>query len=166
MTGRMHIGIGYDIHPLVPGRRLVLGGIEIPFDKGLDGWSDADVLTHAIIDALLGAAALGDIGSYFPPGEPQYRDISSLALLNRIREKLAEKGWRATNIDATIVAEQPRLSDFIDEMRHQLSQTLGIGVGQVSVKAVTSKQLGFTGREEGMIAIAVALVEGSQDESI
>ncbi|MDI6815249.1 MAG: 2-C-methyl-D-erythritol 2,4-cyclodiphosphate synthase [Dehalococcoidales bacterium] len=162
----MRIGIGYDIHPLVPGRRLVLGGIEIPFDKGLSGWSDADVLTHAIIDALLGAAALGDIGSHFPPGEPQYRDISSLALLKKVREKLAEKGWRASNIDATIVAELPKLRDFILEMRQQLSQTLGIALSQVGVKASTSEQLGFVGRGEGMAACAVALIEGSKDESI
>jgi len=166
MKGKMRVGIGYDIHPLVPGRRLVLGGVEIPFDKGLSGWSDGDVLTHAIIDALLGAAALGDIGSHFPSGEPQYRDISSLLLLKRVREKLAEKSWRASNIDATVVAEQPKLSDFIDGMRQQLSQALGIEIGQVSVKAVTSKQIGFTGRGEGMVAIAVALIEGSQGESI
>ncbi len=162
----MRVGIGYDIHPLVAGRRLVLGGVEIPFDKGLSGWSDGDVLTHAIIDALLGAAALGDIGSHFPTGEPQYRDISSLVLLKRVRDKLAEKGWRASNIDATIVAEQPKLSDFIGGMRQQLSQTLGIEISQVSVKAVTSKQIGFTGRGEGMVTVAVALIEGNQDESI
>ena len=162
----MRVGIGYDIHPLVAGRRLVLGGVEIPFDKGLSGWSDGDVLTHAIIDALLGAAALGDIGSHFPTGEPQYRDISSLVLLKRVREKLAEKGWRASNIDATVVAEQPKLSDFIGGMRQQLSQTLGIDISQVSVKAVTSKQIGFTGRGEGMVTVAVALIEGNQDESI
>ena len=166
MESKMRVGIGYDIHPLVAGRRLVLGGVEIPFDKGLSGWSDGDVLTHAIIDALLGAAALGDIGSHFPTGEPQYRDISSLVLLKRAREKLAEKGWRASNIDATVVAEQPKLSDFIDGMRQQLSQTLGIDISQVSVKAVTSKQIGFTGRGEGMVTVAVALIEGNQDESI
>jgi len=125
----MRIGTGYDIHPLVPGRRLVLGGVEIPFDKGLSGWSDGDVLTHAIIDALLGAAALGDIGRHFPSGEPQYKDISSLVLLKKVREKLAEKGWRASNIDATVVAEQPKLSDFMGGMRQKLSQTLGIEIG-------------------------------------
>jgi 2-C-methyl-D-erythritol 2,4-cyclodiphosphate synthase len=165
MKSKIRIGIGYDIHPLVPGRRLVLGGVEIPFDKGLSGWSDGDVLTHAIIDALLGAAALGDIGRHFPTGEPQYRDISSLLLLKKVRDKLAEKGWRASNIDATVVAEQPKLSDFIGGMRQQLSQTLGIKIGQVSVKAVTSKQIGFTGRGEGMVAVAVASIEGSQGES-
>jgi len=155
----MRVGIGYDVHPLTPGRRLVLGGVEIPFDRGLSGWSDADVLTHAIIDALLGAAALGDIGSHFPPGEPQYKDISSLILLERVRDKLTENDWRIDNIDATIVAEQPELGDFISAMRQQLSQTLGIALGQVSVKASTSAQLGFVGRGEGMAACAVALLE-------
>jgi len=160
MKSKMRIGIGYDTHPLVVGRRLVLGGVDIPFDKGLSGWSDADVLTHAIIDALLGAAALGDIGSHFPPGEPQYRDISSLVLLKKVRDKLAENGWRASNIDATIIAEQPKLRDFIDRMRQQLSQTLNIEISQVSVKAITSEQLGFIGRGEGIATCAVALLEG------
>ena len=155
----MRVGIGYDVHPLTPGRRLVLGGVEIPFDKGLDGWSDADVLTHAIIDALLGAAAMGDIGSHFPPGEPEYRDISSLVLLERVRDKLKGNGWQVGNIDATIVAEQPKLRDFINQMRQQLSQTLGIKLGQVSVKASTSNKMGFVGRGEGMAAWAVALLE-------
>jgi len=156
----MRVGIGYDVHPLISGRRLVLGGIDIPFDKGLSGWSDADVLTHAIIDALLGAAALGDIGSHFPPGEPQYKDISSLALLKQVRDKLTQNGWQVNNVDATIVAEQPKLRDFIDGMRQQLSQTLGITLGQVSVKASTSAGLGFVGRGEAMSAYAVVLIEG------
>jgi len=163
VENKTRIGIGYDIHPLTQGRRLVLGGIDIPFDKGLDGWSDADVLTHAIIDALLGAAALGDIGSHFPPGEPQYRGISSLALLERVRDNLRENGWQVVNIDATIVAEQPRLSRFIDKMRKQLSQTLGIAVSQVSVKASTSARLGVAGRGEGIAALAVALIQGSKE---
>jgi len=158
----MRIGIGYDIHPLTQGRRLVLGGVEIPFSKGLDGWSDADVLTHAIIDALLGAAALGDIGSYFPPGEPEFKGISSLVLLERVRGKLAESGWEIENVDATIIAEQPRLSGFIGGMRKQLSQTLGIGLSQVNVKASTSARLGLVGRGEGVIALAVALIKGSE----
>jgi 2-C-methyl-D-erythritol 2,4-cyclodiphosphate synthase len=159
MSSKLRVGIGYDVHSLTPGRRLVLGGIEIPFDKGLSGWSDADVLTHAIIDALLGAAARGDIGSHFPPGNPQYKDISSLILLERIRDELAENGWQVNNIDATVVAERPRLRDFIDQMRGQLSQTLGININQVSVKAHTSDQLGFVGRGEGMAAYAVATLE-------
>jgi 2-C-methyl-D-erythritol 2,4-cyclodiphosphate synthase len=158
----MRIGIGYDVHPLTPGRRLVLGGIEIPFERGLSGWSDADSLTHAIIDALLGAAAFGDIGSHFPPGDPQYKDISSLVLLERTKEELAENGWRVVNIDATVMVERPRLRDFIDRMRGQLSRTLGIDISQVSVKASTSARLGFIGREEGIAAYAVALIEGRQ----
>ncbi len=156
---KLRVGIGYDVHALNPGRRLVLGGIDIPFDKGLSGWSDADVLTHAIIDALLGAAALGDIGSHFPPGDPQYKDISSLVLLERVRVKLAEKGWQVNNIDATVVAERPRVRDFIDQMRQQLSQTLDININQVSVKASTSDQLGFVGRGEGIATYAVATLE-------
>lgn len=159
MKNRARIGVGYDVHPLTPERRLVLGGVEIPFDKGLDGWSDADVLTHAIIDALLGAAALGDIGNHFPPGETQYKDISSLTLLARVRGKLAENGWQVDNIDATIVAEKPRLREFIDGMRKQLSQVLGVELGQVSVKASTSEGMGFVGRGEGIAAHAVALIE-------
>jgi 2-C-methyl-D-erythritol 2,4-cyclodiphosphate synthase len=159
----MRVGIGYDVHPLTSGRRLVLGGVDIPFNIGLSGWSDADVLSHAIIDALLGAAALGDIGSHFPPGEPQYKDISSLALLKRVGAELAENSWQVVNVDATIVAEQPKLRDFIDQMRQQLSQTLGIALNQVGVKASTSARLGFVGRGEGIAACAVALIEGISD---
>ncbi len=156
----MRIGIGYDAHPLVPGRSLVLGGIEIPFEKGLNGWSDADVLTHAVIEALLGAAALGDIGSHFPPGEPAYKNVSSLTLLTKVKDKLAENGWLIDNIDATVVAERPRLREFIDRMRRQLSRTLGVQISQVSVKASTSNGLGFEGRGEGIAAHAVALIRG------
>ena len=166
MHNKMRAGIGYDVHPLVTGRKLVLGGIDVRFDKGLSGWSDADALTHAIIDALLGAAALGDIGSHFPPGEPQYKDISSLALLERVREELAANGWQVVNIDATILAESPKLGDYIDRMRRQLSQTLGVSTSQVSVKASTSNSLGFIGRGEGIAAYAVALIEGGKDEDI
>jgi len=161
MKSKLRIGTGYDVHPLTAGRRLVLGGVEIPFAKGLSGWSDADVLTHAIIDALLGAAALGDIGSHFPPGEPEYKDISSLVLLKRTMAMLKENGWQVVNIDATIVAERPKLREFIDRMRGQLSQTLGIAVGEVSVKASTSARLGSIGRGEGIAARAVALLEGA-----
>lgn len=159
----MRTGIGYDVHPLKSGRRLVLGGIEIPFDRGLDGWSDADVLTHAIIDALLGAAALGDIGSYFPPGEPHYKDISSLSMLEKMKNELAEHDWQVSNVDATIVAEKPQLGDFIPQMRKQLSDTLGIAPSQVSVKASTSNGMGFVGRGEGIAALAVAVIEGVSD---
>ena len=159
MNNKRRVGIGYDVHPLVPGRRLVLGGIDIPFDRGLGGWSDADVLTHAIIDALLGAAALGDIGSHFPPDEPEYRDISSLVLLDRTKDKLKENGWLIGNIDATILAEQPKLINYIDRIRQKLSKILDITLNQISVKASTSEGLGFVGRGEGMAAWAVALLE-------
>ncbi len=162
----MRIGTGYDIHPLVPGRRLVLGGVHIPFDEGLDGWSDADTLTHAIIDALLGAAALGDIGVNFPPGDLQYKDISSLALLEKVKEKLAAGGWRVVNIDATAMAERPRLREYIDEMRRKLGQALGIGPDRVSVKAGSGNGLGSVGRGEGIAAYAAALIEGGQDEDV
>ncbi len=154
----MRVGIGYDVHRLATGQRLVLGGVEIPSPKGLTGWSDADVLTHAIIDALLGAAALGDIGSHFPPGDPQYKDISSLVLLGKTGAIIKEKGYRVGNIDATVVAEQPRLADFIPGMRKQLSRILGIAATSVSVKASTSERLGIAGRGEGMIAWAVATI--------
>jgi len=159
MSGKLRAGIGFDIHSLVTGRRLVLGGIEIPFDKGLSGWSDADVLSHAIIDALLGAAALGDIGSHFPPGEPEYKNISSLILLERIKGELTKNGWRVNNIDTTIVAENPRLGDYIDRMRRQISQTLDINISRVSIKASTSDKLGAIGRGEGFAAYAIATLE-------
>jgi 2-C-methyl-D-erythritol 2,4-cyclodiphosphate synthase len=161
---RIRIGTGYDAHPLVERRRLVLGGIEIPFSKGLDGWSDADVLTHAVIDALLGAAALGDIGIHFPPGDPAYKGISSLLLLSATKKKLAEKGWLIDNIDATVVAAQPKLREFIDPMRKKLARTLGIKMSQVSVKASTSNRLGFEGRGEGIAAQAVVLIREEDKE--
>ena len=166
MNAKMRTGIGYDVHPLIAGRKLVLGGVEIPTDKGLDGWSDADVLTHAIMDALLGAAALGDIGSHFPPGDPQYKDISSLVLLEKVRGELAENGWQVVNIDATVLAEKPRLRDYIDPIRQKLSQALGTGADRVSVKASTANGLGFIGRGEGIAAYATALLEGGKDEDI
>ena len=166
MNGKIRVGIGYDVHPLAPGRKLVLGGVHIPFDKGLEGWSDGDTLTHAIIDALLGAAALGDIGQHFPPGDPQYKDISSLVLLEKVKEKLAAGGWRVVNIDATVLAEKPRLREFIDAMRKKIGQALGIGADRVSVKASSNNGLGFIGRGEGIAAYAVALIEGGKDEGI
>jgi 2-C-methyl-D-erythritol 2,4-cyclodiphosphate synthase len=166
MVNKLRIGIGYDIHPLVKGRRLVIGGVEIPFSKGLSGWSDADVLTHAIIDALLGAAGLGDRGSHFPPGEPRYKDISSLVLLKEVKDKLAAKGLSINNIDATVIAEEPRLAEFISQMEQNLSQTLGIKLDQISIKASTANSMGCVGRGRGIEAQAVALVRGSQDEGI
>ncbi|HEY50104.1 MAG TPA: 2-C-methyl-D-erythritol 2,4-cyclodiphosphate synthase [Dehalococcoidia bacterium] len=155
----MRIGIGYDAHRLTSGRPLILGGVEIPSNLGLEGWSDADVVVHAIIDALLGAAALGDIGSHFPPDDPAYKDISSIVLLHRTVELLSGQGWRINNIDATIMAERPLLSPFIDQMRQNISQALSISKSQVSVKASTTEGLGFTGREEGIAAYSAALIE-------
>jgi len=159
MESKTRIGTGYDAHHLTVGRRLVLGGVEVPFARGLDGWSDADVLTHAVIDALLGAAALGDIGSHFPPGAPQYKDISSQKLLKEVSDRLVEYGWRVGNIDATVIAASPRLRDFIDQMRWRLGETLGIEMSRVSVKASTANGLGFIGRGEGIAACAVAMIE-------
>jgi 2-C-methyl-D-erythritol 2,4-cyclodiphosphate synthase len=155
----MRVGIGFDSHPLVAGRKLVLGGVEIPYTKGLDGWSDADALSHAVIDALLGAAALGDIGVYFPPGDKSYKDISSLILLGKVKGMLAAKGWRVGNIDATVVAEKPRLREHIEKMREKLSRALGIDISQVSVKASTANGLGAIGRGEGVAVYAVAAIE-------
>jgi 2-C-methyl-D-erythritol 2,4-cyclodiphosphate synthase len=162
METKLRIGTGYDIHPLVRNRKLIIGGVEIPFNKGLGGWSDADVLTHAVIDALLGAAALGDIGGHFPPGEPQYKDISSLTLLEEVGKKLAAGGWRIVNIDATVIAEEPKLAGFFGQMRWQLSGRLGIDLEQVNVKASTANGLGLVGKGEGIAAIAVALIEGRE----
>jgi len=155
----MRVGIGYDVHPLVPGRRLILGGVEIQFDKGLLGYSDADVLTHAIMDALLGAAGLRDIGTHFPSEDSKYKDISSLLLLKEVRKLLKAKGFKVGNVDAVVVAEQPKISPFIEDMRGNISRTLGVNPEQVMVKATTADGLGFTGRGEGIAACAVALLE-------
>jgi 2-C-methyl-D-erythritol 2,4-cyclodiphosphate synthase len=155
----MRIGTGYDVHPLIPGRKLVLGGVTIPFDKGLDGWSDADVLTHSVMDALLGAAALADIGHHFPPGEDEFKGASSLVLLKKVIGKLAEKGYVVDNIDVTVVAERPRLREYVDDMRQSLSRAMGLDIDKVSVKASTSNGLGFIGSGQGIAAYAVALIE-------
>ncbi len=155
----MRIGIGYDAHRLTRGRPLVLGGVEIPFEQGLEGWSDADVVVHAIIDALLGAAALGDIGIHFPANDPAYEGISSIALLDRAGNLLREQGWRINNIDATIIAERPPIHPFVDQMRRNISRALYIDKSQVGIKATTTEGLGFTGREEGIAAYSVALLE-------
>ena len=157
--GRQRIGIGHDVHRFASGRRLVLGGVEIPHERGLEGWSDGDALVHAIIDALLGAAGLGDIGLHYPPGAEEYRGISSLVMLRDAAAKLRERGWQAGNVDATIVAERPRLNTHGERMRQQISQALGIGQDRVNVKAGTSEGLGFTGREEGIAVMAVAMIE-------
>ncbi len=154
----LRVGIGYDSHPLVLGRKLVLGGVNIPYDRGLLGRSDADVATHAVIDALCGAAGLGDIGTRFPSEEPRHEGISSLDLLSEIRKLLEEKSFKVTNIDTTIIAQRPKLSPFVPEMRKQISQALGIKTTQVTIKATTTDGLGFIGREEGIAAQSVALV--------
>jgi 2-C-methyl-D-erythritol 2,4-cyclodiphosphate synthase len=155
----IRVGIGYDVHRLVPERRLVLGGIEVPSEKGLLGWSDGDVLVHAIIDALLGAAASGDIGSHFPANDPAYQGISSIELLVRVRNMLKSQGWRIGNIDATIIAESPTLSPFSPEMRRKLAQALLIDESCIGIKAKTNEGLGFIGQGEGIAAFAVASVE-------
>jgi len=158
MEKELKVGIGCDSHPLVSGRRLILGGVDIPYDKGLSGWSDADVVTHAIIDALCGAADLGDIGTLFPSQEPEYKDISSLVLLRKTSELLKAKGLEVTNIDVAIIAQNPKLSPFVPEMRKRLSQALGVESTQVTIKATTTDGLGFTGRGEGIGAQSVALI--------
>lgn len=155
----MRVGIGYDVHPLVAGRPLVLGGVTVPFGHGLQGHSDADVLTHAIIDALLGAISLRDIGTHFPDADPQYKDISSMILLNRVGEMLGDRGFKIENIDATILCEQPRLANHIDEMRRNICTAVAIDIEQVSIKATTSAGLGFLGEGRGIATHAVALVE-------
>ena len=158
MEEELRVGIGCDSHPLVSGRRLILGGVDVPYDKGLSGWSDADVATHAIIDALCGAANLGDIGTLFPSQELEYKDISSLVLLGKTSELLKAKGFRIINIDVTIIAQNPKLSYFIPEMRKRLSQALGVESAQVTIKATTTDGLGFIGREDGIAAQSVALI--------
>ena len=160
----MRVGVGYDVHPLVSGRRLVLGGVEIPFEKGLDGHSDADVPVHAIIDALLGAVGLGDIGLHFPSSDPRYKDISSVSLLRRVISLLRAEGWLVCNVDASIVAERPRLTPFTSDMRGIIAEALGIDAEQVGVKSTTSKGLGFLGKGEGIAAHAVALVEKTGED--
>lgn len=159
----MRVGIGYDVHRLQEGRELVICGVEIPFRKGLLGWSDADVAIHAIIDALLGAAALGDIGTHFPSDDPKYRDISSLVLLKDTLKLVTDSGWQIGNIDVTIVAQEPKLAPFIDKMKQQMSQILSVDEGQVGIKAKTTDGLWFIGRGEGIAAYAVALVRKSDE---
>jgi 2-C-methyl-D-erythritol 2,4-cyclodiphosphate synthase len=154
----MRVGFGYDVHALVTGRPLFLGGIQIPYLLGLQGHSDADVLLHAICDAMLGAIAEGDIGKHFPNTDPKYRDIRSTILLKKVSHEMREKGFHLLNIDATIVAQKPKLSDFIPRMVKEIADVLEIESGRVNVKATTSEGLGFTGRGEGIAAYAVALV--------
>lgn len=155
----MRIGMGYDVHRLSAGRKLIMGGVEIPFEKGLLGHSDADVLVHAIMDALLGAAALGDIGSHFPDTDPEYEGISSIRLLEHVGKLLSDNGFKIENIDATIIAQKPKMRPYIERMQENISRALMISVDQVSVKATTEEGLGFTGSGEGISAHAVCLVD-------
>jgi 2-C-methyl-D-erythritol 2,4-cyclodiphosphate synthase len=159
--GSVSTGIGYDCHRLVPGRRLVLGGVELEHELGLDGHSDADVLTHAIIDAMLGACALGDIGQHFPDTDPRYRDADSLELLRATVALLREAGYAVTHVDATVVMERPKLAPARDAMRARLAEPLGLALGHVSVKATRGEGMGFVGRQEGIAALAVATVVGA-----
>ena len=155
----MRIGHGYDVHRLTEGRALILGGVDIPYEKGLLGHSDADVLTHAVMDALLGAAGLWDIGHAFPDTDPAYKGADSLVLLDRVMEMLRAKGFRVGNVDATILAQRPKLAPHIPQMRENLARRMGISPDRVNVKATTEEGLGFTGSGEGMAAHAVALLE-------
>ena len=155
----LRIGHGYDVHRLVEGRALILGGVTVPYEMGLDGHSDADVLTHAVMDALLGAAALGDIGQLFPDNDDAFLNISSLLLLQRVAEKLAENGYQVVNVDATLIAQRPKVGPYRMEMRENLARVLGVAVEQVNVKATTEEPLGFTGEGLGMSAHAVVLLE-------
>ena len=155
----MRIGHGYDVHRLVEGRQLILGGVDIPWERGLLGHSDADVLTHAVMDALLGAAGLGDIGRHFPDTDPAYTGADSLRLLAHVTALLRERGFTVGNVDATVLAQRPKLAPHIPQMRDNLARAMGVDPGQVNVKATTEEGLGFTGSGEGMVAHAVALIE-------
>ncbi len=159
----MRIGYGFDIHQLVGGRRLILGGVEIPFEKGLLGHSDADVLLHAITDALLGALALGDIGKHFPDTDPDFKDADSRVLLRHCYKLIKDKGYELSNLDATVVAQRPKLIGYIPEIRSTIAEDLEVNINQVSVKATTSEKLGFVGREEGISATAVVLIQKKEN---
>ena len=155
----MRIGHGYDVHRLVEGRKCIIGGVDIPYEKGLLGHSDADVLLHAIMDAILGAMAAGDIGKLFPDNNPAYKGADSLALTRRVAEVMTERGYHLGNIDATVIAEAPKLSPYILDMRQNIAAAFGVNVDQISVKATTEEKLGFTGSGEGIAAHAVCLLE-------
>ena len=159
----MRIGTGYDVHRLVAGRKLIIGGVDIPYERGLNGHSDADVLLHAIMDALLGAAALGDIGKLFPDSDEAYRGISSIRLMEKVRERLYEKCFCIGNIDATVIAQKPKMAPYIQQMRENIAAALKIEPDRVSVKATTEEGLGFTGSGEGIAAQAVCLIESAAD---
>ena len=154
----LRVGYGFDVHRVIEGRKLILGGVEIEFPKGLDGYSDADVVCHAIVDALLGAARLGDIGDNFPPTDPKYKDIAGLRLLELVRIKLANSGYEVENIDVTVICEEPKLNEIKEVMASVIAQTLRVGAEQVSIKATTSDGLGCTGEGKGIAAAAVTLI--------
>ncbi|MBQ3104191.1 MAG: 2-C-methyl-D-erythritol 2,4-cyclodiphosphate synthase [Oscillospiraceae bacterium] len=156
---KLRIGQGYDVHRLVEGRKLILGGEEIPYEKGLLGHSDADVLLHAVMDALLGAAAMGDIGKLFPDSDPAYKGADSVKLLQEVAKRLSEAGYRTVNVDATLVAQAPKISPYTAAMRENIARALGVDLDQISVKAPTAERLGFTGDGSGMAAQAIALLE-------
>ncbi len=155
----MRIGHGYDVHKLVEGRDLIVGGVKIPYEKGLLGHSDADVLLHAVSDSLLGAAAMGDIGGMFPDNDPQFLDADSLVLLRRVFERLRESGYRVINVDATIIAQRPKMKPYIPEMRMNIAAALSTSIDNISVKATTEEEMGFTGRGEGISAHCVCLID-------
>lgn len=155
---KFRVGHGYDVHKLVEDRKLIIGGVEIPHSKGLLGHSDADVLAHAICDALLGAAALGDIGKHFPDNDDKYKGADSLVLLEKVCELIRNKGYEISNVDSTILAQAPKLRPYIDEMRSKLAKAMKLDIDELSVKATTEERLGFTGREEGIAAHAVVLL--------
>lgn len=155
----MRIGIGIDIHPLVEGRKLIIGGVEIPYEKGLDGHSDADVLLHAISDALLGAAALGDIGKHFPNSDPAFKDADSQYLLKKVRQLLERQSYKPVNVDAMLLLEKPKIAPFIPQMRKNIARCLQLELDSVSIKATTSEGLGFVGKGEGATAHAVCIIE-------
>lgn len=158
----MRVGIGYDVHPLAEGSPLILGGVEIKYNRILVGWSDADVLLHSIMDALLGAAGLSDIGTYFPPIDPEYRNASSIELLYRVKAILDQDNWIIVNIDSMIVAEEPKLTSYIDQMKESIGSVLGVDKSRIGIKATTTERMGFTGRGEGIAAHAVALIDKKQ----
>ena len=155
----MRIGHGYDVHKLVEGRKLIMGGVEIPYEKGLLGHSDADVLLHAISDALLGAAALGDIGKLFPDTDPQFKGADSLVLMAEVYRNIAEKGYKVVNVDATIIAQRPKMRSYIDTMRNNIAKTLNVDIDCINVKATTEEGMGFTGEGMGISAHAVCLID-------
>ncbi len=157
----MRIGHGFDVHPLVEGRALILGGVRIPHHKGLAGYSDADVVIHAVCDACLGAAALGDIGRHFPDSDPRYKNIDSRALLRTVRGLIADSGWQVENLDVTVVAEAPRLAPHVTAMVENLASDLELAASQVNIKATTTERLGYLGREEGIAAHAVVLLRSA-----